>query len=65
MPTPNPAALEFLLSRRSRPAKTLTTPVPSREALLPLLSLSDLSKTKMKKKYNHKLQTYLLRYAGW
>lgn len=38
MPTPNPAALEFLLSRRSRPAKTLTTPVPSREALLPLLS---------------------------
>jgi nitroreductase len=38
MPTPNPAALEFLLSRRSRPAKTLTTPVPSREALLPLLT---------------------------
>ena len=38
MPTPNPAALEFLLSRRSRPAKTLTAPVPSREALLPLLT---------------------------
>lgn len=38
MPIPNPAALEFLLSRRSRPAKTLTTPVPSREALLPLLT---------------------------
>ncbi len=30
MPDPNPAALEFLLTRRSRPAKTLVTPVPSR-----------------------------------
>ncbi|MEO0865175.1 MAG: nitroreductase, partial [Pseudomonadota bacterium] len=28
MPLPNPAALDFLLTRRSRPAKTLTTPVP-------------------------------------
>lgn len=37
MPTPNPAALDFLLTRRSRPAKTLTTPVPDREALAPLL----------------------------
>ncbi len=37
MPTPNPAALEFLRTRRSRPAKTLTTPVPSRDALRPLL----------------------------
>ena len=37
MPTPNPAALEFLRTRRSRPAKTLTTPVPERAALLPLL----------------------------
>ncbi|MEM9344433.1 MAG: nitroreductase family protein [Pseudomonadota bacterium] len=37
MPDPNPAALEFLRSRRSRPAKTLTTPVPDREALAPLL----------------------------
>lgn len=36
--TPNPAALEFLLSRRSRPAKTLTPPVPTREALLPILT---------------------------
>ncbi|MEL6104163.1 MAG: nitroreductase, partial [Pseudomonadota bacterium] len=26
MPDPNPSALEFLLTRRSRPAKTLTTP---------------------------------------
>lgn len=38
MLAPNPAALEFLLSRRSRPAKTLTTPVPDRAALLPLLT---------------------------
>ncbi|MGJ8623205.1 MAG: nitroreductase family protein [Yoonia sp.] len=38
MPTPNPAALEFLLTRRSRPAKTLTTPVPDRAALMPLLT---------------------------
>ncbi|WP_243612550.1 nitroreductase family protein [Shimia aestuarii] len=37
MPTPNPAALEFLLTRRSRPAKTLTTPVPTRAELAPLL----------------------------
>lgn len=38
MPTPNPAALEFLLSRRSRPAKTLGLPVPDRAALTPLLT---------------------------
>ena len=38
MPTPNPAALEFLLTRRSRPAKTLTTPVPDRDALRPILT---------------------------
>lgn len=37
MPQPNPQALEFLLNRRSRPAKTLTTPVPDRDALAPLL----------------------------
>ncbi len=37
MPQTNPAALEFLLSRRSRPAKTLTTPVPDRDALGPIL----------------------------
>lgn len=30
MPTPNPAALDFLLKRRSRPAKTLRAPVPDR-----------------------------------
>ena len=38
MPTPNAAALDFLLSRRSRPAKTLGTPVPDRAALIPLLT---------------------------
>ncbi|TDE36685.1 nitroreductase family protein [Antarcticimicrobium sediminis] len=37
MPDPNPAALDFLLSRRSRPAKTLRAPAPSREELEPLL----------------------------
>lgn len=38
MPTPNPSAMDFLLTRRSRPAKTLTTPVPDRAALIPLLT---------------------------
>lgn len=37
MPTPNPAALDFLRTRRSRPAKTLGLPVPDRTALQPLL----------------------------
>lgn len=37
MPDRNDAALNFLLTRRSRPAKTLTTPVPSREELAPIL----------------------------
>lgn len=37
MPDPNPAALDFLLTRRSRPAKTLQEPVPDRHALLTLL----------------------------
>ncbi|WP_299503447.1 nitroreductase [uncultured Roseobacter sp.] len=37
MPTPNPQAFDFLTTRRSRPAKTLTTPVPSAEELTPLL----------------------------
>jgi nitroreductase len=34
----NPAALEFLQTRRSRPAKTLVAPAPTREDLLPLLT---------------------------
>ncbi|MFQ6553944.1 nitroreductase [Aestuariibius insulae] len=38
MPDANPAALDFLLSRRSRPAKTLRPPVPDREALDPILT---------------------------
>ena len=38
MPDPNPSALEFLLSRRSRPAKTLAPPVPTRDQLGPILT---------------------------
>lgn len=38
MPDSNPAAMEFLLSRRSRPAKTLQGPVPSRDELEPILT---------------------------
>lgn len=38
MPDPNPHALEFLLSRRSRPAKTLAPPVPDRDTLTTLLT---------------------------
>lgn len=37
MPQPNPAALEFLQTRRSRPAKTLVLPVPDPTTLRPLL----------------------------
>ncbi|WP_323765101.1 nitroreductase family protein [Marinovum sp.] len=38
MPDPNPAAVDFLLSRRSRPAKTLQAPAPDRAALAPMLT---------------------------
>jgi nitroreductase len=38
MPLQNSAALEFLLSRRSRPAKTLVAPTPTRAELEPLLT---------------------------
>lgn len=38
MPTPNDAALQFLLTRRSRPYKTLTSPVPDRDTLTMLLT---------------------------
>ena len=38
MPPKNSAALDFLLTRRSRPAKTLVAPAPSREELEPLLT---------------------------
>ena len=37
MPVANPDALQFLQTRRSRPAKTLQAPVPDAEALRPLL----------------------------
>lgn len=37
MPDPSPAALDFLLNRRSRPAKTLRAPTPTRDELAPLL----------------------------
>ena len=38
MPERNQAALDFLLTRRSRPAKTLQAPVPGRDALRVLLT---------------------------
>lgn len=38
MPDPNSAALEFMLSRRSRPAKTLMPPVPTHEELRTILT---------------------------
>ncbi len=37
MPDPRPEVLDFLLSRRSRPARTLSDPVPDRAALEPIL----------------------------
>lgn len=36
--SPAPAVLEFLLTRRSRPARTLTLPVPTRAELMPILT---------------------------
>ncbi|EPX81514.1 nitroreductase family protein [Litoreibacter arenae] len=38
MPKPNQAALDFLLTRRSRPHKTLTYPAPDRDTLVTLLT---------------------------
>lgn len=38
MPDSNQAALDFMLTRRSRPAKILTEPVPSDDELAPLLT---------------------------
>ncbi|MCR9126613.1 MAG: nitroreductase family protein [Rhodobacteraceae bacterium] len=38
MPDPNPSALNFLLHRRSRPAKTLAPPVPDSATLTTLLT---------------------------
>ena len=42
MPQRNDAALDFLHSRRSRPAKTLIAPAPTREDLMPARSQFDL-----------------------
>ncbi len=38
MPNPNAAALDFLLTRRSVPAKVMTGPVPDADQLAPLLT---------------------------
>ena len=38
MPTPNQPVIDFLLSRRSRPARTLKAPVPTRDELTPILT---------------------------
>lgn len=38
MPIPNPAAIDFLSTRRSRPAKALVAPAPDHAALVPLLT---------------------------
>lgn len=38
MPEANTAVMEFLHSRRSRPAKLLQDPAPNRDALIPLLT---------------------------
>ncbi|SIS85677.1 Nitroreductase [Roseivivax lentus] len=43
MPDANPAALDFLLTRRSRPAKTLTGPAPDRAGLRTLLTAASRS----------------------
>lgn len=40
MPNANTAALDFLKGRRSRPAKTLTGPVPGRDDLTELLTIA-------------------------
>lgn len=38
MPDPNPQVMDFLLNRRSRPAKTLTLPAPGRDQLTTILT---------------------------
>jgi nitroreductase len=38
MPTARPEVIDFLLTRRSRPAKTLRAPVPDHAALMPMLT---------------------------
>jgi nitroreductase len=38
MPAPNPAALDLLLTRQSRPARSLTLPIPSHDQIVTLLT---------------------------
>lgn len=38
MTKPDPEVMDFLLTRRSRPYKTLTLPAPDRDTLMPLLT---------------------------
>lgn len=38
MPNPNTEVMNFLLNRRSRPARTLTAPAPTRDELTPILT---------------------------
>ena len=38
MPKYHPEVIDFLLTRRSRPGKTLVTPAPSRDQMLPILT---------------------------
>ena len=40
MPTANPAAMAFLAQRRSRPAKTMVHPVPSRAQVMDILTVA-------------------------
>ena len=40
MPESNPSALDFLKTRRSRPAKTLTLPIPNRAEVSELLTIA-------------------------
>lgn len=40
MPDPNPAAVAFLETRRSRPAKTLAAPAPDRKTIKRLLTIA-------------------------
>ncbi|MEL7150879.1 MAG: nitroreductase [Pseudomonadota bacterium] len=40
MPDPNPAAVAFLETRRSRPAKTLAAPAPDKETVKRLLTIA-------------------------
>ncbi|MCX8508946.1 MAG: nitroreductase, partial [Rhodobacteraceae bacterium] len=35
---PCPEVMDFFLTRRSRPARSLTLPVPSRDQLVPILT---------------------------